>query len=194
MLFLNCDEVFILLHLFHNSSERPDIFIDLSVHQGYQKRAADLLHCVQRFLIVIQVNQPRYQTLFLVHADIPVDLCLVEHVESNQISVLLFHIQKHIVFQGMLQIHLADVHSEIHVLCGKTDYFTVSFVLPEQLFPGELRKEPGNRLAKPLFCLSAGLKKGCICPLYPSLIIQKRIGQRQIFQQLFLNLSILGGK
>ena len=62
-LFPHNHQILILLHLLGDAVQRGNIFIDFSVYQGDQKGTPDLLHALQRLIVIIQINKPHRKAL-----------------------------------------------------------------------------------------------------------------------------------
>ena len=59
-------QIFVLLKLLTDTIQRCDIFVYLTVDQRDQKGSSDLLHALQRLVIIIQINE-RHRKRLVVH-------------------------------------------------------------------------------------------------------------------------------
>lgn len=86
---LDGKEIFVLFHLFYDAVDSGNIFADLPVNEGHQKRPAHLLHALQRFIIVIQINKTCHHFLVRDGLHIFMDLCLVIKVYGQHLLLRL---------------------------------------------------------------------------------------------------------
>ena len=78
------DQVLVLFDLAADAVDRGDVLVDLSVDQGDEERAADVLDGLQRLLVVVQIDEAEHQALVVDFADRELDRRLIEQVERDE--------------------------------------------------------------------------------------------------------------
>ena len=133
---------FIFLQLLDQTVYLTEILIQLSLYQSHQKRPSYFFYAVQGLLIVVQIQQSRYQLLIFFLTDIPVQFRLVKKIQCGQIVMPLCLYQA-----GFLQKTLNRYGTHDRPIV----FFSIlksrlCLILSGQFVFGQLREKIGHRL------------------------------------------------
>ena len=97
-------EIFVFFQFTDNSVNIGNKFIDLSIDQCCQKRCPHILHTLQHFLIIININQSDNQLLIKILFFDFSEPCFVKHIHGNHI-LLIFNIENLRIVKCLICIH-----------------------------------------------------------------------------------------
>ena len=186
-------QILVFLQLFADSVKSRNIFVDFSVYQCNQQGPADLFHAIQRLVIIVQVNHPHGQTLVIHLSQRNPQRGLVIEVYGNQIAIVRRTVNHVAVFRHLLQGNLPEL---CHILISLIFQFILRFIhtaVLRQPVPGDGRKKGSNRFFVTLSLVDYGFKSN-VGPDHLTVVVQQRIRQIQLPQQLLLDLPVLRGK
>ena len=81
-------KILVLLQLPADSVKCSNILIHLTIDQGDQQGAPHFFHALQRFIIIIQIDQTYGQRLVVHFTKRDLQRCLIKHVKGNQVTVI----------------------------------------------------------------------------------------------------------
>ena len=163
------------------------MLVDLSVDQRHQQRPSDLLHALERLVVIVDVDHAHRETLLVLVAECAFQRCLVKQIPGDQEICIPGTLDHLVVVHDVLDgdpLHLENILALL-----KGDLY-LGILLKFKLFLRDRRKYRGDRLAIAFLLVYHPLKRR-IHPYDPAVIIHQHMGKRQIPQQCSLDLSVL---
>ncbi len=186
-------KIFVFLKFFHNSVQRGDILVHLSVDQCDQERSSDLLHTLQRLLVVVQIQKPHCKALIVHLLQGNMQRRLIKQVYRDQVAVVALRLDHIAVFRHFLQGNALELCNIILAVIGHFVLCLFHAVIVGQTIPRDGREQRHDGFAVTLW-LPDHIFKCLVRPDHLTRVVQQGMRQLQLPKQPLLDLSVLCGK